>query len=116
MPRHVNDVLYALDEQWSSSRADVEQAFQPEDPVAVSMEQHGQPDAEHLPVEWAVEDETAGCNAIAHGMHGRWSRRVTINHRRDLAERSVAMRLLRQQRGEIDAAEAGIDDTRGGID
>src|SRR5215203_136031 len=119
MPRHVDDVLHTFHQQRTSSRADVEQTFQPEDPVAVPMEQHGQPDAEHLPVERAIEDETPGRNSIAHGMDRCWSHRVAIDRERTSAEPIepfAELRFPRQQRGEIDAAEAGIDDGRGGID
>src|SRR5215211_2386865 len=114
MPRHVNDVLYAFHQQRSPFRADVEQTLQAEDAVAVAVEQHGQPDAEHLPVERAVEDEAMGRNPAAHGVNGCWSHRITIDCERKSTEPTesfaAALRFLCEQWGEIDAAKAGIDD------
>src|SRR5829696_7550249 len=105
MPRYVDDVLHTFHQQRTSSRADVEQTFQPEDPVAVPMEQHGQPDAEHLPVERVVEDETPGRHPIDHGVNRHWRHEVTIDRERtstEPIEPFATMRFLREQRGEID--------------
>ena len=64
----------------------------------------------------AVEDEAPGRNPAAHGVNGGWRLQVAINRIRDRVEPFAAMRFLREQRREIDAAKAGIDDGGCGID
>jgi len=70
VPRRVDDVLHTFQEQRPPRFPNVEEPLQPEDAVTVLMEQHGQPDTEHVPVEGPVELETAGDDPAAREVNG----------------------------------------------
>jgi len=70
VPRRVDDVLHTFQEQRPPRFPNVEEPLQPEDAVTVLMEQHGQPDAEHLPVEGVIEDETPGHDPLPGNVNG----------------------------------------------
>ena len=59
MPRGMNDMLNALKHEWTSSLSHVEEPLEPQDVLSVLVQQHGQPNPKHVPVQGAVHDDAA---------------------------------------------------------
>jgi len=55
MQRRMHEMLHAVHRDWRIRSHDIQDALHAQDLVAMAIEQHRQPDAEHGPVERAVE-------------------------------------------------------------
>src|SRR5579863_3509824 len=63
----MNQPLYAMDRDRPLLATDVQYALNPENPVAMPVEQHSQPDAERSPVEPFRDDQGKGCDGRSSG-------------------------------------------------
>ena len=64
MGRRMNDMLHAMDHHRRFLTSDVQDAFYPQNLLAMAVKQHGQPESERRPVKRFIDDHRHGLDVV----------------------------------------------------